>query len=79
MEKKIIIEQKRLKLASFQDFLDYFSTRSAITPLVCTAWSKNEGRFEFHRQENTKFNKILQKSCNMLSACLRHIVSRVFM
>ena len=43
------------------------------------AWSKNEGGFEFHRHKNKKINKSLQKSCNMLTACLKHIASYVSM
>ena len=43
------------------------------------AWSKNEGRFEFHRNENKIINKMLQKSCNMLTTCLKNTVSNVFM
>ena len=42
------------------------------------AWFKNEGRFEFHRHENKKINKMLQKSCNMLATCLKNTVSNVF-
>ena len=49
---------------------------NAVTFTICrTAWSKNEGGFEFHRHENKKINKILQKSCNVLATCLKHTVS----
>ena len=45
------------------------------TRVFCTAWSKNEGRFEFHGHENQKFKKTLKKSCNMLFQADLHLFS----
>ena len=56
-----------------------YSTTHLLSCNYSTAWSKNEGGFEFHRHKNKKFNKLLQKSCNMLTACLKHIASYVSM